>query len=97
MRRERLSVRDAFRSIFKSRSGSTVAFSCRSRVLLVDAGEAFSSPNSHPLSCALFRKLSPVNPKAKPSPGAITPPVRCPKASPMFGMNPGSDMEYWSR
>ena len=98
MRRERLSVRDALRSIFRSRRGSSVARSCKSLVVFVVAGVAMlSAMSSQPLSAALSRKLSPVSPKAKPRPGAITPPVRCPKASPTSGMKPDSDMEYWLR
>ena len=96
--RERLSVRDAFRSIFRSRAGSSVARSCRSLVMLVDAGVAMQSAiTSHPFSTALSTYESPVSPKAKPSPGAITLPVRCPSMSPMLGRNPGSDIEYWLR
>ena len=98
MLRARVSVREALRSIFRSRMGSSVARTCRSLVWLVEAGVAMvSAVSSHPLSTARCKKESPVIPKAKPNPGAMTPPVRCPKASPILGMNPGSDMAYWLR
>lgn len=90
-------VRAALRSIFRLRTGSRVMRTCRSSVLLVEAGVAIESlSNSHPRSRALSTYESPVRPKAKSRPYAHAPWLRfCPKASPTLGMNPGSDIEYW--
>lgn len=47
----RVSMREALRSIFRSRTGSSTALSCSSLVLLILAGVAtLSSLSSHPLS-----------------------------------------------
>ena len=89
-------VREAFRSILKFFTGSTVMRNCRSSVLLVVAGVAtFSFTSSQLFSRAFSMKSSPVRPKAKSSPGESRPLLRdCPKALPTLGMNPGSAIEY---
>ena len=49
-------VREALRSIFRSRTGSRVAFSCRSSdVLLVEGVAVLSVMSSHSLSMAFCR------------------------------------------
>ena len=93
----RVVARVACKSILKLSKGSSVALICKSSEALVVAGVATESlRNSHPRSLARSTYESPVSPKAKSSAGAKAPVPRvCPKASPTFGMNPGSDMEYW--
>ena len=56
MLRERFCVREALRSIFRSRTGSSVAFSWKSSLaVLVDGVATDSFMMSHPLSLALSR------------------------------------------
>ena len=63
-------ARDAVRSIFRLRTGSSVALSCKSSVRLVVAGVASESATiSHPFSRALSTYESPTKPNAKSKPG----------------------------
>ena len=93
-----VSVREALRSILRFLTGSSVVLICKSFILLVAAGVAtLSLARSHPLSIALSIYESSIAPNAKSRPGERVPsPLVCPNASPMVGMNPGRDMEYWS-
>ena len=92
-------IREACKSILKLRIGSSVIRICTSSVFVVEAGVAIESlVSNHPKSRARSIYESPISPKAKSSPGDSTEVcLVCPKASPIFGINPGRAITYWLR
>ncbi|MPM96246.1 hypothetical protein SDC9_143404 [bioreactor metagenome] len=88
----RLFSYSAFKSIFRPRSGSSVASIRTLCVCWYRAGEILSAFLTNQLLASAFsRKRSPPsNPKAKPSPGISPAGVwLCPKKSPTIGSKPG--------